>query len=349
MSLDINRRRVSTDLGVQNKDFKSDMNYTIYYTRSMLAMLGIWSLVKQNPRKQELILSIILVTTGLLLIAFVLVPIGVFIAVKVKNFTSFLKMLGPFSFNSGNFVKYCLIIHRRKFIKACFKHVETDWEAVASVLDREIMKKNATVGRRVSLLSMGLMYSSGLAYLTLIPFWRAKAAKAHNITIRPLPYPVYDLYVDSQATPQYEIIFSTSFLMGTVMFTVMVAGCSLAAIFVSHVCGQIEIIMSRLDTLFDNLDGNVQLFNTRITFIIRSHVRVLRWLSMAFFFCLSIIIIYILLHLYTIWYFLFFFIPECAVSLVTKYHEIKINRIERTIAFWVVWKKTENLTENRKV
>nr|AXM05150.1 odorant receptor [Campoletis chlorideae] len=276
MSLEVKRPEPVDHVIIENKDYKSDLKFTVHYTRKLLGILGVWPLVKRNSQRRELIISSLLITTGMLLVSFVMVPVLGFIVMRVKSLSGFLKVFGPATVSSSNFVKYWIFIFRRNTLKLCFEHVENDWKMASTVLDREIMKKNAIRGRRVCILCMFFMYSTGIMYHTLMPIWRGKKAQALNKSGRILPYPVYDLYLNAQATPQFQIIFAVSCLTGCVLYTIRVASCSLVTIFVAHACGQVEIIRNRLDTLFDQLDDNIQLLNSRISFLVRTHVGLLR-------------------------------------------------------------------------
>lgn len=73
------------------------------------------------------------------------------------------------------------------------------------------------------------------------------------------------------------MVYLAHYMCGYTMYSVTVGSCGLAAIFATHVCGQIEVIMSRLEDLsrgkhFEQLSD----VNQRIALIVKSHVRILR-------------------------------------------------------------------------
>lgn len=61
------------------------------------------------------------------------------------------------------------------------------------------------------------------------------------------------------------------------MYSVTTGSCGLAAIFVTHACGQIDIIASRLEDLSrgKNFEQSSDV-NQRIAAIVSGHVRILR-------------------------------------------------------------------------
>ncbi|XP_039304866.1 odorant receptor 13a isoform X2 [Solenopsis invicta] len=82
----------------------------------------------------------------------------------------------------------------------------------------------------------------------------------------------------AQASPIYEIVYLAHCVCGYTMYSVTTGSCGLAAIFATHVCGQIEVIISRLEDLshgknFEQLPN----VNQRIALIVKSHVRILRF------------------------------------------------------------------------
>ncbi|XP_043282234.1 uncharacterized protein [Venturia canescens] len=276
---DANSKKNSNDT-VENKDYKEDLDRTIYYTKKLLRLLGVWSLVKkENPRKKELAMSVILITTCSLQVSFIMVPCILHVLLREKNVLIKIKLLAPIGVRAINLVKYCMLVYRRNVIKFCFDHVEHDWIIAPTDLDRKIMRRNANTGRRITLACVLFMYTSTWLFNGILPLVRGNKIDSLNRTIRPLAYPGYDLFVDSQSSPFYEFIYCNTVVSAWVLYTIIATTCSLAAIFVAHTCGQIEIIMSRLDTLFDNLDDEIATLEQRVSFIVRSHVRVLRLVS----------------------------------------------------------------------
>ncbi|XP_043282238.1 odorant receptor Or2-like [Venturia canescens] len=272
----VDRKNSSTSVVLENKDYKENMNHAICYLRRLLRFIGVWSLVKKNRERRDIVIAVLLIILATLLPSFVMVPCILHALLREQNPNKKMKLLAPIGLRAANCVKYYAMLNRLDALKFCFKQVETDWMTVSTLADRQIMRKKAILGRRITILCIMVFYTSTLSYNAILPIWRGSKINEFNKTIRPVVYPGYDIFVDPQASPTYEIIFCTTVFAACSTYTVISGSCSLAATFVTHACGQIEIIISRLKTIFDNLQGNDhRLLNDRISFIVRRHVRVL--------------------------------------------------------------------------
>ncbi|XP_043282235.1 odorant receptor 4-like [Venturia canescens] len=277
-----------TRLGITNKNertrnkyYKTDVARTLQHTRWLLEILGVWPLVKKNPTTWEIGRSKCLISLCSILMAFIMIPCTLHMILMEKNPLVKLMLFGPIGFCLTNILKYCSIIYRRDIIENCINHVEFDLMRIDNQHDREIMERNVNVGRNLTVLCAVFMYTGGLSYHTIMPLWRGNEINEFNKTIRPLVYPGYDIFFDSQTSPNYEFIFYTNCISACVTYTITTAACNLAAVFVAHTCGQIEIMMSRLRTLFDGTDDirNTDILHHRLGFVIHSHTRVLRFTS----------------------------------------------------------------------
>jgi len=114
-----------------------------------------------------------------------------------------------------------------------------------------------------------------MSYHTIMPL-SARTKTNGSFMSRPLVYPGYDLYFDPQASPAYEIIFGMHCLSAVIQYSVTTAACSLAAIFATHACGQVQILMTLLDDLVDGKRIKDTTVEKRLSLIAKHHVHVLR-------------------------------------------------------------------------
>lgn len=137
------------------------------------------------------------------------------------------------------------------------------------------MLKYAGTGRKLSVISASAMYSAGFIYHLILPF--CNEHKIGNQTIRPLVYPTNNEFRQSQISPAYEIMYVAHCVCGYTIYSVTVGTCGLAAIFATHACGQIQVVISRLEDLLDGKNfeqmSNVQ---QRIAAIVKGHVQIIR-------------------------------------------------------------------------
>ncbi|EFN74651.1 hypothetical protein EAG_00305, partial [Camponotus floridanus] len=141
--------------------------------------------------------------------------------------------------------------------------------------DREQMLKYAAAGRKLTIIVTSFMYTSSVLYYQILPFFVEHII--NNETVRPLVFPIYSKFRQFQISPVYEIVYVAHCMCEYTLCSVTVGTCGLAALFVTHACGQIEVILSRLEDLVNgkNFMQNPNI-HRRIAAIVKSHVRVVR-------------------------------------------------------------------------
>nr|AXM05135.1 odorant receptor [Campoletis chlorideae] len=261
-----------------NKNYESDVKFMIHYTKWLLEILGVWSMVTKDSSFKSKIASKVSVILCLLSMGFLLIPTGLHICLRVRDLAGARVSIGYFSPCVASVLKYAFIIYHSKEIKLCINHIETDWTNVFDENDRAIMIKNVKAERTITALSGLLLYSGGAFLHAILPLLKGTTINSRNETIRPIVYPGYDLFVNPQITPTYEIIFCIICFCGFIRFTITITAVNLTALFVTHACGQMQIVMSRLDKLFDDINDAAyeKEIEKRISFLVLCHVRGLR-------------------------------------------------------------------------
>ncbi|XP_043282231.1 odorant receptor 22c-like isoform X2 [Venturia canescens] len=274
-----NNERSTVSEKISNNNYESDIKYMLRYTKRLLEILGIWQMVTNDTSLKSKLLSRISVILCLVSMAFLLVPTGLHISLRVRDFASARVSLGYFSPCVASVLKYAFIIYHSKNIKFCLKHMESDWMNVVGHHDRTIMIKNVKVEHVITAASGLLLYSGGVFLHAVMPLIKGPSLNSRNETIRPIVYPGYDFFLDPQITPTYEIIFCTICFSAFIRFTVTLTAVNLTALFVNHTCGQAQIVVSRLEKLFDHINNdatNEREIERRISFLVLRHVRGLR-------------------------------------------------------------------------
>lgn len=264
-------------MSVDGKKTMEEMK-SLQLTKWLLTPLGVWPFVATNSTIKEIRLAIILQIFCHSLLVFAVVPSLFHVIQRESNINARIALLGPIGYVVTNILKYWAIILHRGGIKRCIKYMERDWRRTQHQEHRRIMMKNVTTGRYLTILSAGLMYTGGMLYHTLMPFLLTNPiANEQNSSNRPLVYPGCDAVFDPYRSPTYEIIFFAHCLVGFIIYTVTTVSCNLAAGFVTHACGQIQIVVARLEYLVDdNRLGSEKYLNKKIGEIIHYHARVLR-------------------------------------------------------------------------
>ncbi|XP_015431184.1 PREDICTED: odorant receptor 4-like [Dufourea novaeangliae] len=256
----------------RNPYYEKDILQILRYNKWILSSIGIWP-IRSGDTNRYLPKLVIGLCNGILF--FAIVPCTLHITFELKDTVMRLKLLGLLTFCVTSFFKYWVLAACRSGLRECVECVQNDWKQVERGGDRESMLKYGNVGRNLTLLCLVFMYTGGMMYHTLVQYAIGSFVDEQNRTIRPVIYPAYSGLYDPQRTPIYELVYGLHFMCGYVIYSVAVGACGLAALFVTHVCGQINIIMSRLENLIDrkkNTDPGQRLIE-----IVEHHIRTLRF------------------------------------------------------------------------
>ncbi|XP_078043439.1 odorant receptor 13a-like isoform X1 [Augochlora pura] len=262
------------DYYLNNSNYKDDVNYTLEMCRWVMRPIGIWSFVYHRISKLEKLVSIVMLTLCFSDLLFSIIPPGHYLIFVEKNMYVTVKLLGPLGFCVSSMIKYLYLVLKGNVFKDCIVHVERDWQTVVDQRYRQIMLRQSSISRNLIILCAVFLYSGGMSYHTIMPFV-SKPKMRGNVTLRPLIYPGYDTFFDSQASPTYEIIFSMHCFSGFIKYSITTAAYSLAATFVTHICGQVQIQIARLENLVENIQKNTRL--NPVAVIVHEHVEILRF------------------------------------------------------------------------
>ncbi|XP_076235778.1 uncharacterized protein LOC143180130 [Calliopsis andreniformis] len=255
----------------KNSNYEHDIRYTLQMCQWVLKPIGIWPLVHTRTSQLEKIISVLLLGWCTFVLLFALIPPIRYMFVEEKSVYKRVKLMGPMGFCLASAIKYCYLGLKGSVFGRCFMHMERDWKTVEESNHRGIMLRQAAVSRHLIGLCAAFLYTAGLSYNTIMPFL-SKARFKGNITVKPLSYPGYDAFFDTQSSPTYEIIFSLHIFAGFIRYSITTGAYSLAAIFVTHICGQIRIQIARLDDFVKRKQGN----HDPLSIVVRDHVKILR-------------------------------------------------------------------------
>jgi len=184
------------------------------------------------------------------------------------------KMMPPILYSVMAIAKYSTLLVHEYDIRSCLRHIKEDWGTVVVDDAREVMLNKASNGRRLFTLCCTFMYCGGLSYNTIVPLSRGSIVIDENTTIRPFSSPGYYVFFDPQNSPAYEIVFLQQVLCGFVMYTITVAICGLAAVFVMHACAQMEILMRQMENLVDESEFGQGNIGAKLAVIVEHQIRI---------------------------------------------------------------------------
>ncbi|XP_012063215.1 PREDICTED: odorant receptor 13a-like [Atta cephalotes] len=219
-----------------NSNYQQDIRYVFKLNHWIMGSLGIWPIPIRGIGRHMSKIAIAIFNFAL---SFAIVPCTLHIIYDQKDLDVRLRLSGLLAFCVTVMTKYCIFVIHRPKIYRCIEYVKNDWWQVTFKSDRELMLKYATTGRNLTIIGVCFMYTAGIIYHLILPF--CVEHKIDNQTIRPLVYPIYT------------------------------GACGLAALFVTHACGQIQVIMSRLENLLNDENSNI---HQQIAIIVKDHVRI---------------------------------------------------------------------------
>ncbi|XP_076303878.1 odorant receptor 2a-like [Lasioglossum baleicum] len=257
-----------------NENHENDLNYALEMSRWLLKPLGVWSFVYQRASKLERVFSVPLQITCFSCLLFVIIPSAYNMFFVEEDIKNIVKLLGPVEFCTFSTIKYFILGAKGNILGRCIKHLEKDWKTVEDPYHRAIMLKQVSISRFLITVCVVFLYSGGMSYHTVVQFL-SKGRSNTNVTMRPIAYPCFN-FLDIQSSPTYEIVFFVHCISALVQYTITSAGYSFAAVFAMHICGQIQIQITRLDELIDENEKKCT-FHDRISVIIRDHAEVVRF------------------------------------------------------------------------
>lgn len=259
-----------------NANHEKDVIGILIWNRWLLRVLGIWPLIYPDTTTIEKILATFSFASCWTVLGLFLVLTSMYTFTDRSIMGEKMKMLGPLGYVFFSMLKYFFLVVRHKSIRQCVRILSTDWRIVQKGYHREIMIRDAEKGHLLSKFCIVFMYCGGLSYNTVMPFLsQTSGANEQNVTVRPMAYLGFDIVFDLQLMPVYVFAFSLQCFTGIVMFNITTSVCCLAAMFVAHACGQINIIIARVEDLFQG-ERNHMRFEKYMAIIVQHHVRALR-------------------------------------------------------------------------
>ncbi|XP_026669569.1 LOW QUALITY PROTEIN: odorant receptor 13a-like [Ceratina calcarata] len=224
----------------RNLNYEQVFFYMTKHNKWILNSIGIWPAVLLGIGKY---LPNIAIVISNLILSFTLLQCILHIVFEQKNPLLRLKILGLTAFSFISMLKYWALTLRKNKIKRCIEQLRTDWKQVELREDRDLMLRYGKIGRNLSV--------SSVVFIGLL---------------------------DVQKSPVYELVYVLQCVCGYVFDTVTASVCGLAALFVTHACGQIDIVMARLNDLVDGkLAREISNPHTRLMEIVERHMKVLRF------------------------------------------------------------------------
>ncbi|XP_025986683.1 odorant receptor 4 isoform X2 [Solenopsis invicta] len=265
------------DVDESNNPQQDVTDYSTQFNRWLLKPMGAWPSEDSTPIKDKVI-SIILAITCYSLIVYALVPCILNILFEETDMHKKITTLGPLSHWSIGGVNYFFLLIRSRDINRCVQHMRNDWRTVTDSEDRGAMMRYAKVGRFVAGLCAIVMPSGVIAH-TLLTGTTPVIVHIGNKSVSTylLPCPSYTKFVDTTKSPAFEITLILQLMSSIIVTFIRVGTCSLAAVFATHACGQLTMLMRWLDQLENRKKQNT--VQHRLGNIVEHHLKVLSFVA----------------------------------------------------------------------
>ncbi|CAL1689192.1 unnamed protein product [Lasius platythorax] len=257
---------------------ESDFNYAVQVTRVILRMIGVWPISRFASNAERIAIRLQNVLCYFLF-AFILVPGLLLIFLKERDFKRRVRLMGPLLNCWMGCMKYSLFIYYANEIQSCLEQARQDWQSTINWIDRKTMLSKARTGRKFAIFSAVFMYVGGLSYRTIVPLSKGRMLTPMNTTVRALACPSYFGKFDEQASPAYEIVFTLQFFAGLLTYSMTCGAAGLAAFFIMHVCGQLSVLIGKLQRLNDMTEPEDRAVATLMADIVEHQIRVKNFLT----------------------------------------------------------------------
>jgi len=253
-------------------DYRRDNDYSLQLNRWFLGSIGAWPELRTNSTTKNVLINILRLICHFL-IAFTVISSILYIFFEEKDFRLRLKAIGPTSHILMGGINYCSLLHHNNQIRTSIEHMETDWRMAKREHDREVMLRNARVGRVIAGICALIMQGGVICYNIARGMSRISVIIGNEtIETGRLPCPSFNKIVDTRLSPVYEIVLALQCLSTIVVNNITIGACGLAAVFAMHASGQLNVVMLRLEELVNQKQD----LQWKLANIVEHHLRTLR-------------------------------------------------------------------------
>ncbi|XP_016910420.2 odorant receptor 4-like isoform X2 [Apis cerana] len=270
---------MTDDISAIQKKFGSLNEYSIQLNKWFSKTIGVWPLPSSTSKFEKIMTRILILFCWIIAILDTISGLLHFVFVKEDIITK-LKTLAPISYILGGGLNYAVLLLRKNDILYCIEHMETNWKTITRMTERQIMLKNAKIGRIISCCIGAFMQVGTLCFCTVLGvFKRTIKVGNESIEIYVLPSPTYKIPVDTN--PGHDIVLGFQFLAAYITSATVVSAFSFATIFACHASGQLTIMIIWIKEFINRSQKENKNRIDEISVIIEHHMRILSFLERA--------------------------------------------------------------------
>ncbi|XP_016910423.1 odorant receptor 4-like [Apis cerana] len=270
---------MTDDISAIQKKFGSLNEYSIQLNKWFSKTIGVWPLPSSTSKFEKIMTKILIFFCWIIALFDTISGLLHFVFVKEDIITK-LKTLAPISYILGGGLNYAVLLLRKDDIRYCIDHIESDWKAITRTDNRQVMFKNAKIGRIISGCVAGFLQFSTICFCTVLGvFKRTIKIGNESIEIYVLPSPTYKIPVDTN--PGHDIVLGFQFLAAYITSATVVSAFSFATIFACHASGQLTIMITWIKEFINRSQKENKNRIDEISVIIEHHIRILSFLERA--------------------------------------------------------------------
>ena len=253
------------------------IDYSLQLNQWILKSIGAWPQISASSSLYK-ILILLQIFICLSIIVVPTVPCILYVLFEAKNIQQKLRPMIPLIHRFMSSMHYWVLLKRTDDIQKLIRHMETDWNLVQRIGERKVMLQHAKFGRFITIIC-GIMMQGSCLLLGLGQSMRTATITIGNetFTTRSMTCPIYSKIIDTRFTPQNEIAVILQQLVILVISTCTVGGCSLAAVFAIHACGQLNVLYLWLQELIENQTEKNDKAEQKLAAIVKHHLRILKY------------------------------------------------------------------------
>ncbi|XP_018364257.1 PREDICTED: odorant receptor 82a-like [Trachymyrmex cornetzi] len=258
---------------------KKHIDYSLQFNRWFLKPIGAWPKINTSSSvcRIMVLLQIFICSS---IIAVPTIPCLLYVLFEAENIQQKLNTMMPLINRFMSSMHYWVLLKRRDDIHKLIRHMEIDWNLVQRIDEREVMLQHAKFGRFITIIC-GIMLQGGCLLFAL-----RQSMKTATITIGNETFithlttcPIYSKIIDTRFTPLNEIALVLQNLVILVISFCTAGGCSLAAVFAIHACGQLNVLYAWLHKLVENNAEENDKAEQKLAAIVEHHLRILSFIS----------------------------------------------------------------------
>jgi len=255
------------------------INYSLQFNQWILKPIGAWPQISASSSVYKIII-LLQIFICLSIITVPTIPCLLYVLFEAKNIQQKLNPMMPLINRFMSSMHYWVLLKRRDDIQKLIQHMETDWCLMQRIDEREVMLQHAKYGRFITIIC-GIMLQGGCLLFSFVQSIRTVIIIIGNetFTTHTISCPIYSKIIDTRFTPMNEIALILQNIIVILVSFCTAGGCSLAAVFAIHACGQLNVLYMWLHELVQNQAKENDKIERKLAAIIEHHLRILRYFT----------------------------------------------------------------------